>query len=137
MRYIAIDTRSSTPVFQQIVDQIRGQVVAGDLDPGAPLPSVRQLAFDLGINPNTVAKSYMLLERDGVTETIRRRGTFIAQDAQARAGSVVDRRMDEAVDRLINEATNLGLDPQRFLEAVRQRLKRVDPNRGEPDGRSS
>ena len=137
MRYIAIDTRSSTPVFQQIVDQIRGQVVAGDPDPGAPLPSVRQLAFDLGINPNTVAKSYMLLERDGVTETIRRRGPFIAQDAQGRAGSVVDRRMDEAVDRLINEATNLGLDPQRFLEAVRQRLKRVDPNRGEPDGRSS
>ena len=78
---IAIDTGDTVPVFAQIIEQIKNAVLSGDLAPGSALPSIRQLANDLQLNPNTVAKAYRLLERDSVIETRGYRGTFIHPDA--------------------------------------------------------
>ena len=85
---IVIDTSDSVPVFAQLIDQIKKAVLSGELSSGATLPSIRQLANDMGLNHNTVAKAYRLLERDAVIETKGYRGTFIHPDAKA--NSAVD-----------------------------------------------
>jgi GntR family transcriptional regulator len=78
---ITIDERLPEPVFSQLIAQIREAVRSGQLKPGAPLPAIRQLAVDLQINPNTVAKAYRLLERDAVIET-GPRGSFVHRDGK-------------------------------------------------------
>ena len=85
---IVIDTSDSVPVFAQLINQIKKAVLSGELPSGAALPSIRQLANDMGLNHNTVAKAYRLLERDAVIETKGYRGTFIHPDAKA--NSAVD-----------------------------------------------
>ena len=80
---IFIDTKSSEPVYAQIVSQIRAAVQQGALKAGHSLPPVRQLAGDLMINPNTVAKAYKMLERERVVRGAGRQGTFIEEDASA------------------------------------------------------
>lgn len=85
---IVIDTSDSVPVFAQLINQIKKAVLSGELSAGAALPSIRQLANDMGLNHNTVAKAYRLLERDAVIETKGYRGTFIHPDAKA--NSAVD-----------------------------------------------
>lgn len=85
---IVINTNDSVPLFTQLIDQIKTAVLNGDLSPGAAMPSIRQLANDLGVNHNTVAKAYRLLERDSVIQTRGYRGTFI--HPKAKANSVVD-----------------------------------------------
>ena len=78
---IKIDTNLSTPLFKQLMDQIKKAVMDGLLKPDDPLPSIRQLANDLELNHNTVAKAYRLLERDSVIQTKGYRGTSIHDDA--------------------------------------------------------
>ena len=78
---IKIDTNRSTPLFKQLMDQIKKAVMNGLLKPDDPLPSIRQLANDLELNHNTVAKAYRLLERDSVIQTKGYRGTSIHADA--------------------------------------------------------
>lgn len=73
-----IDLRDIRPIYEQIVDNIKEQVIKGILKPGDQIPSVRQLASMLSINPNTVTKAYQHLERQKVIEIIRGRGTFVA-----------------------------------------------------------
>ena len=85
---IVIDTSDSVPVFAQLINQIKKAVLSGELSSGAALPSIRQFANDMGLNHNTVAKAYRLLERDAVIETKGYRGTFIHPDAKA--NSAVD-----------------------------------------------
>lgn len=100
---LTIDERLPAPVFSQIITQIRGAVRSGLLKPGAPLPTIRQLAIDLRINPNTVAKAYRLLERDAVIET-GHRGSFVHRDG--RKHSKVD---------LVTEATSALADTVHLL----------------------
>jgi GntR family transcriptional regulator len=78
---IVVDERLPEPVFSQLITQIREAVRSGQLKPGAPLPAIRQLAVDLQINPNTVAKAYRLLERDALIET-GPRGSFVHRDGR-------------------------------------------------------
>lgn len=81
---IAIDKNVPIPAYQQVVDGIAGAVARGDLARGARLPSVRNLAVDLGLNVNTVARAYRDLERAGVVNTMPGMGTFVANEASAR-----------------------------------------------------
>ncbi|NKB69334.1 MAG: GntR family transcriptional regulator [Candidatus Latescibacteria bacterium] len=85
---IVIDTSASVPLFAQLIQQIKTAVLEGELSPGTSLPSIRQLANDLELNQNTVAKAYRLLERDSVIQTKGYRGTFIHPDAKV--NSTVD-----------------------------------------------
>jgi GntR family transcriptional regulator len=79
---ISIDERLPEPVFLQLSTQIRAAVKSGELKPDTPLPTIRQLAAELQVNPNTVAKTYRLLERDGVIETRGAKGSFIHHDGR-------------------------------------------------------
>ena len=80
---LIINTSDPFPIFSQLIDQIKKAVANGDLSPGAALPSVRQLANDLDLNHNTVAKAYKHLIRDSVIQSKGYRGTFIHADAKA------------------------------------------------------
>jgi GntR family transcriptional regulator len=80
---ITIDIESPEPLFAQLIEQIKAAVLGDELEPGAQLPSIRQLANDLDLNNKTVVKAYRLLERDGVIQTKGYRGTFVHPDAVA------------------------------------------------------
>lgn len=108
---MTIDPRSGVPIYLQLIEQIKRSVALGVLPGGEQLPTVKQLAIDLTINPNTVARAYRDLERDGVIETSPGRGSFVradgaTQNAQA-AGNDVAR---ETVESAVREAKSLGLD---------------------------
>lgn len=101
---ITIDIDDPVPLFAQLMGQIKQAVIAGELNPGEALPSIRQLANDLELNNKTVAKAYRLLERDSVIQTKGYRGTFI--HPEARANSMVDlnawvlTKLSETIDAL-------------------------------------
>jgi GntR family transcriptional regulator len=122
MLVLEVDTRSPVPIYEQITDGIQRLVREGKLVPGVLLPSVRQLAADLEINPNTVARAYGLLEKDGIIETARRRGTRIADAAPTRARQSLTDRVEAAADRVIRETAHLGIDPDDLVAALVKRL---------------
>lgn len=87
-----IDSRSADPIYQQIIDQTKEQVMKGILKKGTQLPPVRQLAGMLSINPNTVSRAYQELERQKVIETIRGKGTFVCEISKQK---VDDEKVEE------------------------------------------
>jgi GntR family transcriptional regulator len=123
MLYLEIDAQSPVPIYEQIIDGIQRLVRESKLAPGVFLPSVRQLAMDLEINPNTVARAYSLLEKDGILETARRRGTRVAVTAPECARRLLRSRVDAAAERVIRETAHLGVDPDDLLIALARRLK--------------
>ena len=96
---IQIDNNLSTPIFKQLMDQIKKAVMDGLLKPGDSLPSIRQLANDLDLNHNTVAKAYRILERDSVIQTKGYRGTSI--HGNAKQNSTVD--MNDSITTKLSE----------------------------------
>ncbi len=123
MLTVSIDTQSHVPIYEQIIGQIRAAIRSGRLGPGAALPPVRQLAGELEINPNTVAKAYLLLERDGLIRTLRRRGCFVAEDADRRLQQRSDQHLAETLDRLVSESAQLGISGPELLQALARRLQ--------------
>ncbi len=83
MSRIYIDLRSRTPIFEQIIASVRDLAIRGLMQPDEPMPSVRALAAELAINPNTIQKAYAELERQGVIYSLAGRGNFIASDLSA------------------------------------------------------
>jgi len=121
MMYLEIDTASSVPVYQQIMDRLRALIRDGRLEAGSRLPSVRQLAADLELNPNTVAKAYAFLEREGLLATARRRGTVVASAGRDVATRTVDQRLEQAVDRTLEETAALGVNLSELVEMLQRR----------------
>ena len=98
---IVIETNAPEPVYEQIVRQIHDAVKSGRLKPDTPLPTVRQLAGDLEINRNTVARAYRILEDQGVILTAGRKGTFIRADAAREVVKVKATRAERVLRRVI------------------------------------
>jgi GntR family transcriptional regulator len=113
-----IEASSPVPIYAQIVGQVRAAVAGGELQPGEPLPSVRQLASELRVNPNTVAQAYRELEREGLTYVQRGQGTFVAEVAPERRQGERARVARELAARLLDEAFRLGLSPAEVRSAV-------------------
>lgn len=122
MLYLEVDANSPVPIFEQIIGSIQRLVREKKLAAGMFLPPVRQLAADLEINPNTVARAYGQLEKDGIIETARRRGTKISDSAPTRARQSLTARVEKVVDRIIRETTHLGLDHDDLMTELVKRL---------------
>jgi GntR family transcriptional regulator len=116
---LTVDHRHPTPLYAQLEQGIRGAIAAGRLPPGTQLPTVRQLAVELKVNANTVARVYADLERAGVLETRRGVGTFVAA-AQPALGSKRGREneLKAIVRRVIDEAASRGFSIRDVLAAV-------------------
>jgi GntR family transcriptional regulator len=113
-----LDMRSNKPIYEQIIDNIKEQTVKGILKPQDKLPSVRQLAGMLTVNPNTVSKAYGELERQKVIETIRGRGTFVCELTEIQVDEEkLDRTRTKLKDLCI-EMSYLGLNKEGILKEV-------------------
>lgn len=126
---IVVDPHSGVPVYRQIIDQVKFHVASGLLQPGDELPSTRNLAAELGVNPMTVSKAYSWMERDGVIE--RRPGLPLAV-RQAPQASLKSQRLEQLRASLAPAATmvrQLGIEDEEALKAFRELLD------GQPEGR--
>ena len=123
--FITIDASSGLPIYVQIVNQIKTGIAMGRLLPEEPLPSVRQLALELAVNPNTVARAYLDLEYEGVIYKRQGAGTFVS--AQGVEMSKNERRkvLGELMEKALVEAVNLGLDEREMREAFERVLEKI------------
>jgi GntR family transcriptional regulator len=125
-----IDQRSSTPIYQQLVQKVKEAILRGVLQPGDKLPSVRDLSSRLTINPNTIQKSYQELERQKVIETLRGKGTFVCLDYQVREDEEKMGELKENLRKILIEAHYLGLNQERIVELVRQQMEELGIGEG-------
>jgi GntR family transcriptional regulator len=123
---ITIATGAGTPIYRQIVDQVRLGVATGALAPGDSLPSVRGLAEELLINFNTVAKAYGELVREGVLESRQGLGYFAAPKRQIYSKAERLRRLRHAAEDFIHEAVFLDFTADEILKAVEEKLAELD-----------
>lgn len=117
---ITVDMRDRKPIYEQLIDNIRTLAVQGHLKPDEHLPSVRQLAAELAINPNTIQKAYAELERQNVIYSLPGRGNFISPDIGSVAKQERQRQL-EALGVLLRQAQNAGVEKseiQTLLDTV-------------------
>jgi len=114
-----LDLHSGTPVYRQIMDQVRGAVASGALTSGDQLPTVRQLAVDLEINPNTVVRAYRELELGGMLETQQGTGTFISAQKVKRADAQRERQLSQIVGDCVSRAGAAGFTVEELIEELR------------------
>lgn len=119
-----LDSSTGVPFYRQIIDQVLLAVGDGRLKPGTQLPTVRQLAVDLSVNLNTVAKAYREMEIRGIVQTQQGTGTFIA--ARTGAKSREKRKaLQDLVDRLLANAEALGVPMEDVVEALVERAEKA------------
>lgn len=121
---IEIDFRSDEPIYIQIVEQIRQKVASGELKQGDQLPTVRQLATDLRVNFNTVARAYRLLDEAGLISTQQGRGTYIwEQPSPETLEQLRNQQLEALTQRYLSEVTRLGFTPKQAAQAITEELK--------------
>lgn len=119
---IQIVTGDPRPIGKQIGDAVRMRIATGALEPGAQLPSVRGLAQQLTVNPNTVAKAYAELTAEGWLEARQGLGLYVAAPRQRLSAGERDRRMDEAIQAFVHEVVALDYPPDRAIARLDKAL---------------
>lgn len=131
---LRIDPANPEPLFQQLVQAVKHAVATGRLAAGDRLPSVRDLAKDLVVNPNTVARAYQVLDAEGVTLSRRGAGTFVAEPRAVLRTEEGRRRYRTALDTVLTDALHLGLTEKEIRRGFEQALARlVFPDGGKED----
>lgn len=119
----SVDFRATEPIYVQIMNQVKHQIAVGDLVPGDQLPTVRQVAADLRVNFNTIARAYRMLDEAGVISTQHGRGTFILAPPSEEAGERMRREDLKRLTRLyLNEVHALGFGPDEVTELFEQKI---------------
>ena len=119
-----IDYKSGTPIYEQVYNGILRLAALGILRPGEQLPSVRAVAAEAGVNPNTVQKAYAMLERDGVIRSAPGRGSFLAEQS-----ALLDTRRRAALEGIrtaVTEAVQAGVTQEEILETVNHCFEKGD-----------
>lgn len=124
-----LDTRSGVPVYRQIIDQVQAGIASGNLASGDQIPTVRQVAVDLEINPNTVLRAYRELEIRGVLDTQQGTGTFISDRKVAHDDAEHGRQLEQLVGEFVARAGAGGFTVQELIESLRERLPEQDKRR--------
>ena len=120
---ITVDYKDKRPIYVQLVDNMSTMALSGELKPFEQLPSVRQLAVSMGINPNTIARAYGELERKGVIYSVAGKGSFISNDLSVFAEEKV-KKVEEKLRVGINEAKNSGVSKERLIVIVGEEYDR-------------
>lgn len=126
---IQIATGDTRPIVRQIVDAVRMQIATGELQAGDQLPSVRGLAQQLTINPNTVAKAYAELTTEGWVDSRQGLGLFVAPPRQRLSDAERERRFDEAVQRFVNDVVPLDATIEEVHERMDAEFRALAPRR--------
>ena len=119
-----IDVKSAVPIHVQVAEEIRQRIAAGVLTPGEQLPTVRALATHLLINPNTVARVYRDLEREGLLETRRGSGTFVASTATALALADRQHMLRQQLEEIVVQARLFGVSDAALADLLREIMQR-------------
>lgn len=114
---INLDYQSRIPIYEQIVNNIEKYVAVGILREKSQIPSIRELANNLGINPNTVKKAYDILENKGVIMTISTKGTFILNNTKMVLENKIDKEINLIKDK-IRELENMGISKKEIIERI-------------------
>lgn len=120
--WLEINPRSSTPIYQQVVDGVKELVARGILAPGERMPTVRELAVELSLNPNTIAKAYQRLEQEGIIETMGSRGTFVAGRMKVIDMEAAEQQLAGLVEKVLVEAYHLGLNREDIKQLFEESL---------------
>ena len=119
---LALDLHSGVPVYRQLIDQVRGGIASGSLIAGDQLPTVRQLAVDLAINPNTVMRAYRELELGGLLETHQGTGTFISNKKPEKKSAERERQLGQMAGEFAARAGAAGFTLQEIIDRLREFL---------------
>jgi len=124
MIHFQIDLKSGVPFYRQIIDQAKSAIAAGLVEPGERLPTVRQLAVDLSINPNTVSRAYTELELTGLVESQMGSGTFVSHKKVTQDEVEKRRMLDQLCREFLSKASSYGFILEEILENLEQRKGR-------------
>jgi GntR family transcriptional regulator len=122
-----IDFNAAYPIYEQVIDEIKKEIVRGELNSGDKLPSQRKLARKIEVNPNTVQRAYREMEQRGLVETKRGRGTFIKDDDQVMV-EIKKEMAESAVSSFIEEMISLGFKKENILKKVEAKFKGRENN---------
>jgi GntR family transcriptional regulator len=122
---IRVDATSFVPIYEQIKQGVVRLVALGRLKVGEPLPSIRDLASEILVNPNTVARAYRELEQDGLLSTLKGRGSFVAERARPDAERELKAHLGRVMDEIIAEARRFDLGDEAILELFEGRVRRA------------
>lgn len=126
---IELSFKSGVPVYLQVVDQIKYLAASGALRDGDPLPSIRELAQQLRINRNTIAKAYTELEHQGVVETLQGKGVFLTGNHSPFDKSVKKEILTQFIDAAIVQAHHFQISDEKFLKLIQERLQEFEKRR--------
>jgi GntR family transcriptional regulator len=118
---LLIDAKSGVPFYRQIIEQVKFAISRGDLEPGDRLPTVRQLAVELSVNPNTVVRAYRELEIEGMLQSQQGSGTFVSSRRPEIDRLERQRMLDQILTDLLARASSYGFSLEETLDALRQR----------------
>ncbi len=127
--HIQIDPKRSTPIYSQIMDQVRLAVATGVLQPGDQAPRVRELAEQLRVNPNTVARAYRELQAEGLLVARQGSGTFVSDDAEAIGEREQRRLLQEMLDEAARTADGLGVEREDFQKMATRAARSIGRRR--------
>ena len=113
---IVLDYRDKRPIYEQVVEKLEHLIICGGLEPNSKLPSVRALAMDLSVNPNTIQRAYTQLEQDGYIYTILGRGNYVTDKSEWQTGHFKALRSD--FTGLLNQARDAGMPRQELLALI-------------------
>ena len=119
---IRLESASGSPVYQQVVDQVKRMIAAGTLRTGDRLPTVRELASQLIVNPNTIAHAYQSLEREKIIETRRGLGSFICEPDSQLSHDARLKQVSDLIERALVEAHHLNITPDEVKAILEKRL---------------
>ncbi|HEY4689816.1 MAG TPA: GntR family transcriptional regulator [Anaerolineae bacterium] len=123
---LKIDMHSGVPIYTQIVERVKHMIATGELKPGDQLPTVRQLAQDLRVNFNTIARAYALLDAAGIISTQQGRGTFVRERPDERAITRMRaEKLNAMIEHVVIEASSLGYRPAEIRAAFDDALKQL------------
>jgi len=121
---IQIDLKSGVPFYRQVIDQVKAAIATGTLGPGDRLPTVRQLAVDLSINPNTVSRAYTELELTGLVDTQMGSGTFVGQLPVEKDDVERRRQLNQLCQEFLSRVSTHGFTLDEVLTNLKQRQQR-------------
>jgi GntR family transcriptional regulator len=123
-----VDLNGAKPVYQQLVDQVKFAIAAGRLQPGDRLPTVRDVAVQVRVNRNTVARVYSELEREGILYTRSGQGTFVSDRGSQLNRTVQRKQLQAALDETLAQAKLFGLSREQVLSIFEDRMESIYPN---------
>ena len=123
-----LDYQDRRPIYEQIVEKFRMLILSGAVEPSSKMPSVRQLAVELSINPNTIQRAYAELEQRGYIYSVKGKGSFVAEGSRLRSGR--KKAWEASFDRAVKDGIQIGISPGEMTERL-ERMLNLEKNKEE------